>query len=149
MTDNNELVMTGEEQTAEETEQLEPEFSPFVPKPLFNLEKGDTAFALCALAASVFTSVFGLFGGFSLGYLLSVVLMMALFTAYFGRRASVGGFAVVSGLLVGRMVISVAGTVSIPAPRRVQPQPVSRERVRTRAVAKINVFFMVYLLRIF
>ena len=99
VTDNNELVMTGEEQTAEETGKLCPEFSPFVPKPLFNLEKGDTAFALCALAASVFTSVFGLFGGFSLGYLLSVVLMMALFTVYFGKRASAGGFAVVSGLL--------------------------------------------------
>ncbi len=99
MTDNNELVMTGEEQKAEETEQLEPEFSPFVPKPLFNLEKSDVAFALCALAASIFTSVFGLFGGFSLGYLLSVVLMMALFTAYFRKRASAGGFAVICGLL--------------------------------------------------
>ena len=54
-------------------------------KELYVLDKKDTAFALCAVAASVFAAVFGICGGFALGYLLSIVFMLAVFAFYFGK----------------------------------------------------------------
>ena len=69
------------------------------PKPPFALAKSDTAFALCAVAGSIFTAVFGIFGGFSLGYLLSVILMTLLMAAYFIKCGKVRIWAVLCGVL--------------------------------------------------
>ncbi len=68
-------------------------------KPLFPLNKGDTAFALLALIASLFTSAFGIFGGFALGYLISIVLMIALFIIYFAKVSKPRFLPIVCGLL--------------------------------------------------
>ncbi len=71
----------------------------YQPKPLFELKKGDTAFAVCALVASIFTSIFGIFGGFAFGYLLSIALMTALFCIYFAKGGKVSVMPVICGLL--------------------------------------------------
>lgn len=59
-------------------------------KPLFSLTKKDGIFAILAVAFSIFTTVFGVFEGFNLGYAISSVLMAALLFAYAARggRAS-------------------------------------------------------------
>lgn len=72
---------------------------PFQPKPLFQLKREDNIFALCAVIVSIFTSVFGIFGGFSFGYLLSVVLMTVLFSAYFAKGGKVRAWPALCGLL--------------------------------------------------
>ena len=69
------------------------------PKPMFGLKKGDTAFAICAVLVCIFASVFGIFGGFALGYLLSVVFMLVLFAVYFARAGKVSVLPVLCGLL--------------------------------------------------
>lgn len=53
-------------------------------KPLFSLGKRDTVFSILAVIFCIFTAVFGIFGGYALGYLISCVLMMGLFAFYFG-----------------------------------------------------------------
>ena len=70
-----------------------------LPPALFSLTKRDTAFVICALAASVFLSLFGIFGGFALGYLLSVVMLFILFAVYFAKSGRVRFFPAVCGLL--------------------------------------------------
>ncbi len=72
---------------------------PFQPKPMFRLTRQDNIFALCAVVLSIFTSVFGIFGGFSLGYLLSLVLMTALFSVYFAKGRRVRVWPALCGLL--------------------------------------------------
>ena len=61
-------------------------------KPLFELTKGDNIFAICMLAASIFTSVFGIFGGFSFGYLISMVMFISVFTVYFIKCKNISIF---------------------------------------------------------
>ncbi len=61
----------------------------YQPCPTFSLSKRDIVFALCALVASIFTSVFGIFSGFALGYLISSVLLVVLFTLYLIKIKSV------------------------------------------------------------
>ena len=68
-------------------------------KELYVLDKKDTAFALCAVAASVFAAVFGICGGFALGYLLSIVFMLAVFAFYFGKGNKKRMWPVLCGLL--------------------------------------------------
>ncbi len=72
---------------------------PYQPKPLFELTKGDTAFSVCAVIVCVFTSIFGIFGGFALGYLLSVVLMTAMFIIYFAKNSKPRVLPIICGLL--------------------------------------------------
>ena len=55
-------------------------------KPLFVISKADNAFAICAVIAGVLTVALGFFGGLALGYLLSSILMGALFTVYLPKR---------------------------------------------------------------
>ncbi len=74
-------------------------YAPYEPKPLFDLKSSDTAFAVAAVAASVFTSIFGLFGGFALGYSLATVLMIGVFLVYFAKQGKVSVSAVVFGVL--------------------------------------------------
>lgn len=66
---------------------------------LFALTKSDTAFAIFALAASIFTAIFGILGGFALGYLISLTLMLLIFTIYFAKSGKLSFFSVISGLL--------------------------------------------------
>ncbi|MBR3843924.1 MAG: DUF4173 domain-containing protein [Clostridia bacterium] len=71
----------------------------YQPKPLFELSKGDNAFGICAIIAGIFTSLFGIFGGFALGYLLSLVFLLTLFTVYFIKLGKADIFPIVCGLL--------------------------------------------------
>ena len=64
----------------------------YQPKPPFELTKRDTVFAVCALAASVFASLFGVFGGFALGYLISSLMLVAMFVGYFIKSKSISVF---------------------------------------------------------
>lgn len=72
-----------------------------MPSPInrFSLTKGDTAFAVAALLASIFTAVFGICGGFALGYLLSVAVMLIVFTVYFAKNGKPSFMTILSGLL--------------------------------------------------
>lgn len=98
--EKNEVFEAERQQSNEQAktpEALLPEM--YQPKPLFELQKCDTVFALCALAASVFTAIFGIFGGFAFGYLLSIVLMTALFCIYFAKGGKVRALPIICGLL--------------------------------------------------
>lgn len=76
-----------------------PAVSGYQPKPLFDLEKRDVIFAACGVAASICTAALGVFGGFAFGYLISVVVMMTLFSVFFGKNCKLRVFPVVCGLL--------------------------------------------------
>ena len=67
--------------------------------PFFNLAKGDFVFFACAVIISIFTAVWGIFGGFSLGYFLSCLLMTGLFTFYFAKGMKVRFLPVLCGIL--------------------------------------------------
>ncbi len=68
-------------------------------KALYVLDKKDTAFAVCAVAVSIFGAVFGICGGFALGYCLSTVFMVVLFVAYFAKGKKLRVWPVLCGLL--------------------------------------------------
>ena len=53
-----------------------------VKKPRFELVKGDMIFVMVAFAVSIFSSVFGIFSGYTFGYMLSVILMVPMFFCY-------------------------------------------------------------------
>ena len=55
----------------------------YQPRPLFQLSKKDTVFALFAVIVSVFSAIFGIFGGFAVGYSVSILLFEILFVSYF------------------------------------------------------------------
>lgn len=69
------------------------------PKPLFDLKKRDAVFAVSAIVVGIFTALFGVFGGFALGYLLSAVMLLILLGVYFSKGAKAHPFAVVCGVL--------------------------------------------------
>lgn len=69
------------------------------PKPLFPLSRGDTAFALCGVVGCILLSVWGLFGGMALGYLLSMAALLVLFLIYFAKGGRWTLLSAVSGLL--------------------------------------------------
>lgn len=98
--DNIENENVIQEQIEQQNEEIEFNYSHApVLKPLFELGKRDTTFALCALAASVFSAVFGIFGGFAFGYLLSTAFMIILFSVYFIHNKNVGILPIIFGLL--------------------------------------------------
>ena len=68
-------------------------------KPLFEIASRDNIFAVFALIAGVFTSVFGIFGGFSFGYMMSAVLFILVLTAYFINQGNVRLFPLLCVLL--------------------------------------------------
>lgn len=81
------------------------------PKPLFELTKGDNIFAICMLVASVFTSVFGIFGGFSFGYLISMVMFISVFTVYFIKCKNVSIFSLLCiALSLGNSAVFITTT---------------------------------------
>lgn len=65
----------------------------------FLLVKRDVAFATGALAVGLFTTLFGIFSGFALGYLLSSTLTIILFTVYFAKGAKFRFSPMICGLL--------------------------------------------------
>lgn len=65
----------------------------------FNLKKGDIIFCVCTVIFSVFTSIFGIFGGFALGYLISCVLLFSLFFVYLAKGAKIRLFPILCGVL--------------------------------------------------
>ncbi|MBE6729212.1 MAG: DUF4173 domain-containing protein [Ruminococcaceae bacterium] len=72
---------------------------PIPEKPLFEIGQGDTAFSICAVVFSVFSAVFGIFGGYALGYAISCLLMMGLFTFYFAKSGTVKPLPLFCGIL--------------------------------------------------
>lgn len=83
----------------------------YQPKPLFELAKGDTAFAICSAVVSIFMAIFGIFGGFALGYLISFVLIAALFTVYFAKQGKINAFSITGGLLsLGNAAVFICTT---------------------------------------
>ena len=68
-------------------------------KTVFELEKRDVIFAVGALLVSVFTAIFGISGGFALGYTLSILLMAALFGVYFAKGAKLQAYPMICGVL--------------------------------------------------
>ena len=68
-------------------------------KPPFSLLKRDVAFAIGALAVSLFTTLFGIFSGFALGYLLSSTVTSILFTVYFAKGGKLRFSPMICGLL--------------------------------------------------
>lgn len=78
---------TTAQQAVQSTVVAQPVYAVPHKKPLFSLEKRDNIFSICAVVFCIFTAVFGIFGGYALGYLISCVLMMGLFTFYLGAGA--------------------------------------------------------------
>ncbi len=72
---------------------------PYTPKPLFDLSKRDFAFALCGGIVCILLSVLGIFGGFALGYAVTAVCMLVLFTVYFAKGGKASAFGILCGLL--------------------------------------------------
>jgi len=64
-----------------------------------NLTKGDTAFAIIAVAVCILCAVFGLFGGMALGYAATVVSATLLMGIYLTKGGRLSALAVVCGLL--------------------------------------------------
>ncbi len=71
----------------------------YTPKPLFDLSKRDIAFAVCGVIVCVLTSVYGIFGGFALGYAVTSVCILFLFAAYFREKGRVSAFSATCGVL--------------------------------------------------
>lgn len=99
MDDNKNLTPQTEEQETSSVETATPCFEPYQPRPLFELTKSDTAFSLCAVIISIFTMIFGIFGGFAFGYMLSVILMISLFIVYFAKSSKAHFFPIICGIL--------------------------------------------------
>ena len=82
-------------------------------KPNFELKKGDMIFAGLALFGGIFLSMFGIFGGFSLGYLMSLVLIVTIFAAYLIKKDGIRLFPILCGLLtLGNAAVFITTTNS-------------------------------------
>lgn len=76
-----------------------PIYPPHIIKPFFELTRRDIGFAICSLSVCIFIAVFGVCGGFALGYGVSILLMALLFTVYFAKGAKLRALPVICGLL--------------------------------------------------
>lgn len=80
-------------------------------KPIFELEKKDTIFATFAIVLSVFLSVFGIFGGFALGYSITTILLIIILITYFIKKSNVQIFSLLCCLLTfGNAVVFITTT---------------------------------------
>ena len=70
-----------------------------VTKPSFELLKGDIAFVISAFVSSLFSAVFGLFSGYALGYMISVIIMMSVFSVYLIKGGKAKFLPVLCGVL--------------------------------------------------
>ena len=64
----------------------------------FALKKTDIVFALCAVGVGIFAALFGIFDGFALGYLLTVLFAFVIFALYF-KKTKPQGTTLLWGLL--------------------------------------------------
>ncbi len=112
--DNIENKNVLEEQVEQQNEEIQFNYGDaFAPKPLFELNKQDTLFALGALVSCIFTTIFGFFGGFAFGYLLSVCIMIVMFSVYFIKNNKINLSILVYGLLaVANSVVFICTTNS-------------------------------------
>ena len=76
------------------------EYNAIVGRPKrLNLTKGDTAFAIIAVAVCILCAVFGLFGGMALGYAATVVSATLLMGIYLAKGGRLSASAILCGLL--------------------------------------------------
>lgn len=68
-------------------------------KSVFAIGKGDTAFAVCSVIVCVLTAIYGIFGGFALGYTVTSVCTLVLFMVYFAKGGKGSFFSVTCGVL--------------------------------------------------
>lgn len=68
-------------------------------KPLFEISKKENIFAICTIIVSVITVAFGVFGGFALGYSISLILMNIIFITYLYKRGKKGILSILCGIL--------------------------------------------------
>ena len=66
---------------------------------LFPMTRRDAAFAVGGLIISVFAAIYGVFGGFALGYTVSAAAMFILFAVYFAKGGKAQAFPILCGLL--------------------------------------------------
>lgn len=71
----------------------------YEPTPLFELTKQDIAFALCSVVTSIVMVVFGIFGGFALGYYFSLLLIATTIGIYLTKYKKLNSFTVACGIL--------------------------------------------------
>lgn len=109
MDENNDIL---QEQTEEQNQEIEFNYSAIpTAKPLFELTKRDNIFAICVLVASVFTSIFGIFGGFAFGYLISMVMFISVFTVYLIKCKNIRLFSLLCmALALGNSAVFITTT---------------------------------------
>ena len=84
-----------ENNNALQNEELQEDLKPTI----FNLSKGDTVFAVGAFITVILLSMFGIFNGFALGYLIASTLTIILFSVYLGKNGKVRFLPFIRGLL--------------------------------------------------
>lgn len=110
MNENNNVL---NEQIIEEVTNKTPETVVNQPKikPLFEISKRDNVFAICVLAIGIFMSVFGVFGGFALGYSMSMVALVLAFVLYLIKSNKIGVYSFLCiGVSLGNSVNFITTT---------------------------------------
>lgn len=69
------------------------------PKPLMELEQRDIIFSILAVLVSVLTTVFGVFGGFTLAFTASLLCLMTLIAIYFGKKGHKNLFGITCAII--------------------------------------------------
>jgi len=88
----------------------------FEKKPNFNLTNGDMLFSVLAIFATVFTAVFGIFGGFALGLTMSTFLLISVVGIYFlkhGELRILSVECIALALLVSMVFVCTSNTAVI------------------------------------
>ena len=75
----------------------------FEERELFSLTRFDNFFAVAAIVLSIVLSVFGVFGGFAIGYAAAAVSLWLLFTVYFAK----GGKATATPIICGAVALGI------------------------------------------
>lgn len=78
---------------------IEPENTFLKEKEPFALTRSDNVFAVLAIIFSICLSVFGVFGGFGIGFAATSVLMTVLFICYFAKGGHFAATPIICGLL--------------------------------------------------
>lgn len=69
------------------------------PKPLIPLERRDIIFSIIAVTVSIFTAVFGVFGGFTLAFTVSILSLMTLVAIYLGKKGHKNLFGIICAII--------------------------------------------------
>ena len=87
------------EQNNEALCQRSPLFEHPEPKPLMELEHRDIIFSILAVLVSVFTAFFGIFGGFTLAFTVSLLCLMTLISIYLGKKGHKNLFGITCAMI--------------------------------------------------